>query len=99
MALLQIRTKTKNFKWKTALILTAFPRYSWSPLSSLSVGQIGFLLKLNSDSPTNHSTAPQVLSLPLNYLELNNIFHSKLQEFFYVDQDDLEKRRSLPRDL
>ena len=89
MALLQIRTKTKNFKWKTALILTAFPRYSWSPLSPQSVGQIGFLLKLNSDSPTNHSTALQVCR-SLNYLELNNIFHLNLHEYFYFAQDDLE---------
>ena len=70
--------------------------YSWSPLSSLSVGQIGFLLKLNSDSPTNHSTVLQVCR-SLNYLELNNIFHLNLHEYFYFAQDDLEKKKITPQ--
>ena len=37
------------------------------------------------------------LSLSLNYLELNNIFHLTVHEYFYVDQDDLEKKKITPQ--
>ena len=37
------------------------------------------------------------LSLSLNYLELNNIFHLNLHEYFYFAQDDLEKKKITPQ--
>ena len=37
------------------------------------------------------------LSLSLNYLELNNIFHLNILEYFYFDQDDLEKKKITPQ--
>ena len=37
------------------------------------------------------------LSLSLNYLELNNIFHLNLHEYFYFAQDDLKKKNITPQ--
>ena len=75
-----------NFSYLSQIFLESLE--SWECWTNWFSSQIEFLFTHQSFYGSSS------LSLSLNYLELKNIFHLTLQEYFYFDQDDLEKKNS-----
>ena len=89
----------QKLKMENSFNFNCFPQIFLEPLESSECWTNWFSSQIEFRFTHQSFHGSSSLSLSLNHLELNNIFHLNLHEYFHFDQDDLEKRRSLPRDL